>query len=112
MERAAKKEEKKTGGKKNNGEGPPAGDAANKGGVIYDATVCPQDIAYPTDLGLLNKSREITEELIDVLHGQHPLGKKPRTYRKTARKAYLKVAQNKNPSKKITAKGSNPSFNT
>ena len=29
----------------------------NKGEVIYDATVCPQDIAYPTDLGLLNKAR-------------------------------------------------------
>lgn len=32
----------------------------NKGEVIYDAAVCPQDIAYPTDLGLLNTAREIT----------------------------------------------------
>jgi IS5 family transposase len=106
MERAAKKEEKKTGGKKKDDrDGPPPGDAANRGEVIYDATACPQDIAYPTDLGLLNRSREITEELIDVLHRKQPLGKKPRTYRKTARKAYLKAAQNKNPSKKTIRKG-------
>jgi hypothetical protein len=32
-------------------------------------------------------------------------GKKPRTYWKIARKAYLKVAQNKNPSKKGLRKG-------
>lgn len=64
----------------------------NKGEVIYDATVCPQDIAYPTDLGLLNKAREITEENIDGLHQKQPGGKKPRTYREKARKNYLKVA--------------------
>ena len=27
---------------------------ANKGRMLLDATACPQDIAYPTDLGLLN----------------------------------------------------------
>ena len=81
------------------------GDGGNKGEVIYDATVCPQDIAYPTDLGLLNKSREISEEIIDELHAQNRQGKKPRTYREKARKAYLKVAQNKNPSKKVIRKG-------
>jgi IS5 family transposase len=36
--------------------------------VIYDAIVCPQDIAYPTDVFLINKEREIFEEIIDVLH--------------------------------------------
>ena len=78
----------------------------NRGEVIFDATVCPQDIAYPTDLGLLNTAREITEEIIDVLH-QHrdTKEKKPRTYRQVARKQYLKVAQNKNPSKKAIQKG-------
>lgn len=84
---------------------PPQGKDENKGEVIYDASVCPQDIAYPTDLGLLNKSREITEETIDELHADNRSGKKPRTYRKIARKAYLKVAQNKNPSKKVIRKG-------
>lgn len=68
----------------------PGGEPGNKGEVIYDATVCPQDIAYPTDPGLLNKAREITEGIIDVLHRKQPLGKKPRTYRQTARKVYLK----------------------
>lgn len=73
--------------------------------MIYDATACPQDIAYPTDIGLLNKSREITEAIIDELHVKSPQGKKPRTYRKVARKRYLKVAQNKNPSRKTIRKG-------
>lgn len=77
----------------------------NKGEVIYDATACPQDIAYPTDLGLLNKSREITETIIDELHATKRLGPKPRTYRQKARKAYLKVAQNRNPSRKVIRKG-------
>src|SRR5690606_9473145 len=104
MERAAKKEEKNR-RKKNSGDGPAGGEPGNKGEVIYNATVCPQDIAYPTDHGLLNKAREITEGIIDVLHRKQPLGKKPRTYRQTARKVYLKVAQNKNPSKKSIRKG-------
>lgn len=104
MERSAKKQEKIQ-RKKNNDNDPPGGASGNKGEVIYDATVCPQDIAYPTDHGLLNKAREITEEIIDVLHGKQPDGKKPRTYRQNARKAYLKVAQNKNPSKKTIRKG-------
>ena len=73
--------------------------------MIYDATACPQDIAYPTDLRLLNKSREITEAIIDELHAINRQGKKPRTYRKVARKVYLKVAQNRNPSKKVIRKG-------
>lgn len=29
----------------------------NRGRVIYDATACPQDIAYPTDLDLLSDAR-------------------------------------------------------
>lgn len=73
--------------------------------MIYDATACPQDIAYPTDIRLLAKSREITEAIIDELHAANPQGKKPRTYRQVARKRYLKVAQNKNPSRKVIRKG-------
>lgn len=101
IEKAAKKERKSKHGKG----APPEKGPQNKGEVIYDATVCPQDIAYPTDLGLLSKAREFTEEIIDELHDKNPAGKKPRTYRKIARKAYLKVAQNKNPSKKVIRKG-------
>jgi hypothetical protein len=50
---------------------------------------------------LRNKSREITEVIIDELHEANPLGEKPQTYRKGARKRFLKVAQNRNPSRKI-----------
>ncbi|MGL1889839.1 MAG: transposase, partial [Reichenbachiella sp.] len=52
---------------------------------------------------LLNRSREITEKVIDFLHvvGE----KKVRTYRKNARKEYLKVAQNRRPSRKTIRKG-------
>lgn len=106
MERAAKKDDANIGGKKKKRDDPPPdGEAKNKGEVIYNATVCPQYIAHPTDLGLLNKAREITEELIDLLLQIHPQGNKPRTYRECARKAYLKVAQNKNPSKKTIRRG-------
>jgi hypothetical protein len=39
----------------------------HKGKVIFDATACPQAIAYPTDLNLLSDAREKAEELIDYL---------------------------------------------
>jgi len=39
----------------------------HKGKLIIDATVAEQAIRHPTDLGLLNESREITEQLIDEL---------------------------------------------
>jgi IS5 family transposase len=72
---------------------------ANKGELIVDATACPQDISYPTDLNLLNDAREKSEELIDILYGKIKLAEeqrsKPRTYREIARKEYLKVAQKK-----------------
>lgn len=101
MERSSANQDKE---KKDND--PPEEEGLNhKGEVIFDATVCPQDIAYPTDLGLLNKARELSEDIIDELHSKNCLGKKPRTYRENARKAYLKVAQNKNPSKKTIRKG-------
>ena len=71
------------------------------GKMISDATACPQDIAYPTDLNLLNESREKSEELIDTLYLISTLASsKPRTYRKKARKDYLKTAQKKTKSNK------------
>lgn len=73
---------------------PPVADKPNKGSLLMDATACPQDIAYPTDLNLLNDAREKSEELIDVLH-TGLTSVKPRTYREIARKQYLKVAQKK-----------------
>ena len=66
----------------------------NEGTINIDATIVEQDIQYPTDLGILNESREKLEEIIDKIclkTGQE----KPRTYRKTARKKYLNVAKKK-----------------
>ena len=67
----------------------------HKGKLIVDATACPQDISYPTDLNLLNDAREKSEELIDLLYLPDKHDKKPRTYRERARKYYLKTAQKK-----------------
>lgn len=73
---------------------------ANKGRVIFDATACPQDISYPTDLDLLSDAREKAEGLIDKLYQPSLHGNKPRTYRQIARKRYLQTAQKKNKSRK------------
>ena len=72
------------------------------GRLLVDATACPQDIAYPTDLNILNDAREKSELLIDVLFSRELHGeKKPRTYREKARKAYLQTAQKKMKSKNV-----------
>jgi hypothetical protein len=73
----------------------------NKGKLIMDATCVPADIHYPTDLSLLNETREKTEAIIDILY--EPLrGRidKPRTYRKVARNDYLATAKMRQPRKK------------
>lgn len=72
----------------------------HKGKLITDATACPQDIAYPTDLNVLNDAREKSEQIIDTLYDIEKHDSKPRTYRKVARKDYLKTAQKKKKSKK------------
>jgi IS5 family transposase len=74
--------------------------ATNEGRLIVDATACPQDIRYPTDLDLLNDAREKSEELIDHLYCPAKHVAKPRTYREIARKVYLKTAQKKSKSKR------------
>jgi hypothetical protein len=72
----------------------PAEKKENHGKLLVDASCVPQDIRYPTDLSLLNEAREKTERIIDHLHAAGgKQGKKPRTYRKKARKEYLKVAK-------------------
>ncbi len=62
----------------------------------------PADINYPNDLGLLNQARVKTEKIIDTLYEplKVELDKKPKTYRKLARKEYLKVAKQRRPSRK------------
>ena len=67
----------------------------NSGKLIIDATCTPADIRYPTDLSLLNEAREKTERIIDVLwehrNGNCGFKKKPRTYRRRARKDFLAI---------------------
>jgi len=76
-----------------------SGTQENRGKVIFDASVGPQDIAYPTDLDLLSDAREKTEELIDKLYDPSLHQKKPRTYRQIARRRYLLTAKKKIKSK-------------
>ncbi len=83
----------------------------HKGRVIYDATACPQDIAYPTDLNLLNDAREKLEELIDYVYTKELHELKPRTYRQIARKKYLQTAQKKNKSRKVIRKANRCQLN-
>ena len=69
---------------------------SNQGKLIVDATCTPADVAYPTDLNLLNEAREKTETIIDTMHAPFiGMQKKPRTYRQKARKDYLAVAKKK-----------------
>lgn len=64
-------------------------EAPNEGTLILDATCAPQNIRFPTDTSLLNEAREKAEEIIDLLHEQGLSdGKKPRTYRREARRKY------------------------
>lgn len=79
---------------------------ANKGRLIVDATCAPADIAYPTDLGLLNDAREKSEKIIDKLYAHAPEEvTKPRTYRRKARKEFLCVSMKRNKSKQALRRG-------
>ena len=67
--------------------------------------MAPADIKYPTDIDLLNKSREHLETAVDILweevpHKGHKLPYSP----KVARKSYLSLAKSKKwTEKKCTA---------
>ena len=76
-----------------------------QGKLILDATVAPQAIRYPTDQSLLNEAREFSERIIDELYPKTELKRKPRTYRRKARKAYLAIAKQKRPSGKVRRRG-------
>lgn len=71
----------------------------NKGKLQLDATIADAHIKFPTDLSLLNDSREKSEELIDQLCSSLGLTK-PRTYRRLARKSWLNISKSKRPGKK------------
>lgn len=84
----------------------------NRGTLKLDATVAPQHIGYPTDTRLLHQARQYAEELIDKLYYKTGLwNKKPRTYRKEARQAYLDFAKKKKASKSDIRKAKRKQLN-
>lgn len=73
----------------------------NKGKLLMDATVAPQNITFPTDLKLLNAARVKSEQLIDKLYNRELHGAvKVRTYRNVARRDYLNAAKRKRKTRK------------
>ena len=84
---------------------PGISETTNKGKLIVDATIAPSNIKYPTDLDLLNDSREISERLIDKMYMTEQFEQKPRTYRQLARQDYLNVIKKKHKSKKCLRNG-------
>lgn len=74
------------------------------GSLIIDATACPQDITYPTDVKVVYESLEKSNSLIDKLYQKSIHRTKPRTDRAKNRKVFLKIAQSKSPSKKAITK--------
>lgn len=79
------------------------GKGGNSGTMIVDATCAPSHIRYPQDVSLLNEARENAEKILDTLHNPAD-GKKPRTYRKRARKDYLKYVRCRKHTAKMTRK--------
>lgn len=65
-----------------------------KGKLKLDATVADQMIKYPTDLDLLNASRQESERIIDILC-KILQKEKPRIHRRKARQEYLSIAKKK-----------------
>ncbi len=68
-------------------------------GLLVDATVFPENIKYPNDVGLLN---DVREWLVDNIKSfGKKIGKTYRTYCRTARKTYLSFAKKKTKTKKV-----------
>jgi len=74
---------------------PPQDDEPNnKGTLLLDATCAPADIPYPTDLGLVNEARELSEKILDearVLCGAS--SPRPRTYPHVCRRRFLEIVK-------------------
>ncbi len=67
----------------------------NKGELKLDATVADQKIKYPNDVELLNTGRQEVDRMIDRLCEDLEV-KRPRTYRRKGRAAFLDFAKKKN----------------
>ncbi len=76
----------------------------HSGQLMMDATVAEQQIEYPTDLKLLNESRQQLERMIKEVcnEGRLPMS---RTYKRKARRQYLAIVKKKNKTKKEIRKG-------
>ncbi len=75
-------------------------DIPNQGKLKLDASIADQYITAPNDLKLVNRAREETERLVDFLYRKGSFDKKPRTYRRNARKEYLAISKKGNKSKR------------
>lgn len=82
--------------KKDDKDAPPK----NRGTLKVDATVADQEIKFPTDVDLLNTSRENLERMIDKMYDAKKDKTKPRTYKRIARKKFLKISKKKKKNKK------------
>lgn len=71
--------------------------------MIVDTTIVSENIEYPTDVKLLEKARRKLVKLIDTCCGELEI-KKPRTYRRVARKEFLNSIKFKKNSKKERTK--------
>ena len=74
-------------------------DPPNGGTLVLDATCCPADIAYPQDINLLNQAREKLERTVDEIC-KSTGEKKPRMYRRCARRDFLRLSKSKKRSAK------------
>ena len=90
--------------KSNNTSGGGNTSAVNSGTLLLDTTVAEQQIEYPTDLKLLNESRQQLERMIRKVckGGKLP---QPRMYKNKARQQYLSIAKKKKKTKKDIRKG-------
>lgn len=77
-----------------------ASSKSNRGTIILDATCCPADIQFPTDVRLVHEARLKSESIIDYLQSGYT-GEKPRTYRERANKEYNRFARNRHPNNKV-----------
>lgn len=78
-------------------------ECGNCGTIILDATCAPQNVEYPQDINLLNEARELLEKMVDTVCYEYNV-KKPRMYRRNARKDYLALAKRRKRSGKAVRK--------
>ena len=79
------------------------GDSSNKGTLMLDATCAPSYIKYPQDIRSL-QTMPVSMPKKSLMKYKENNIKKPRTYRRRARKDYLSIAKRKKKSKKIIRK--------